>query len=91
MLQILTLVCAKVLFYLPIIMYWQRSFIVTCNFVVTFMWMNNVCIPSFNFIELVCENYDHIYFPIIMYCLRLFVVVLQELYCLKTFNMLMHI
>ena len=28
--------------------------------------------------ELVCASYDHIYVPIIMYCLRLFVVVLQE-------------
>ena len=28
-------------------------------------------------------SYDHIYVPIIMYCLRLFVVVLQELHCLQ--------
>ena len=33
--------------------------------------------------ELVCASYDHIYVPIIMYCLRLFVVVLQELHCLQ--------
>ena len=33
--------------------------------------------------ELVCANYDHIYVPIIMYRLGLFVVVLQELHCLQ--------
>ena len=33
--------------------------------------------------ELVCASYGHIYVPIIMYCLRLFVVVLQELHCLQ--------
>ena len=32
--------------------------------------------------ELACASYDHMYVPIIMYCLRLFVVVLQELHCL---------
>ena len=36
--------------------------------------------------ELVCASYDHIYVPIIMYCLRLFVVVLQELHCLQNFQ-----
>ena len=29
--------------------------------------------------KLVCASFDHIYVPIIMYCLRLFVVVLQEI------------
>ena len=27
-----------------------------------------------------------IYVPIVMYCLRLFIVVLQELHCLQTYN-----
>ena len=33
--------------------------------------------------ELVCTSYDHTFVPIIIYCLRLFVVVLQELHCLQ--------
>ena len=40
--------------------------------------------------ELVCASYDHIYVPIIMYCLRLFVVVLQELHCLQNADAHLH-
>ena len=53
----------------------------TCNFVVMFMLMNNVCVQILTSSELVCASYDHIYVPTIIYCLRLFVVVLQELHC----------
>ena len=49
----------------------------TCNFVVIFMLMNNTCVQSFNY-KLICVSYDHIYVPIIMYCLRLFVVVYKH-------------
>ena len=49
----------------------------TCNFVVMFMLMYKVLNSS----ELVCASI--IYVPFIMYCLRLFVVVLQELHCLQ--------
>ena len=48
----------------------------TCNFVVMFLLINNVCVQSFNFIR--AASYDHIYVPIIMYCLRLFVVVYKH-------------
>ena len=54
----------------------------TCNFEVICILMN-VCVQSFNFIQLACASYDHIYAPIIMYRLRLFVVVLQKLHCYK--------
>ena len=39
--------------YVPIIIYCLRAFVVvqTCNFVVMFMLMNNVCVQSFNFIQ----------------------------------------
>ena len=33
--------------------------------------------------ELICANYDHIYVPIILYCVRAFVAVLQKLNCLQ--------
>ena len=50
------------------------------------MLMTNICVYIYKVLtssELVCASYDHIYVPIIMYCLRLFVVVLQELHCLQ--------
>ena len=42
-----------------------------------------MCIPSF---ILIGFCYIPLYVPIVMYALRLFIVVLQELHCLPKFN-----
>ena len=40
--------------------------------------------------ELVCASYDHIYVPIIMYCLRQFVDVYKHVYSFVVIFMLMN-
>ena len=50
-------------------------FIVVCS-------LKSMCIPSFVLIGY-CVIYMAIYVPIVMYSLRLFIVVLQELHCLS--------
>ena len=49
--------------------------------------LKSMCIPSFVLIGCcVCELHAYsIYVPIVMYTLRLFIVVLQELHCLPKF------
>ena len=52
--------------------------------------LKSMCVPNFIVIGYcVSELHGHIYVPIVMYCLRLFIVVLQELHflpnCLNVF------
>ena len=48
----------------------------TCNFVVMFILM--IVYKFLTSSELVCASYDHIYVPIIIYCLRPFVAVYKH-------------
>ena len=59
-----------------------------CTVIIVVCSLKSMCVPSFIVIGYYLSElhvYMDIYVPIIMYGLRLFIVVLQELHCLPNF------